>query len=238
MIYSVKSRSDSSRFLLHSVPCLKEWTFVRWTWMFFKAFLVRVSLAGVVTTVSFSLTFELKLNFDLQSKTSSVGSADWLYNYCSLYKMKLFILDANLCTEFMEFYCCLLVVQSLFFFFVYCNDLLFSVLSKINSCWLLWRVIAPLLYDGVKSWSWPCYFINTETVYSYVILEGLKNIQLHIQGLNPFHVHTPWFWRETQCEYNIFLPLWYYCMLSEPSVNAEHVFNEIKTNIYIKMHGV
>lgn len=63
-------------FLLHSVPCLKEWTFVSWTWMFFKAFLVCVSLAGVVTTVSFSLTFELKLNFDLQSKTSSVGSAD------------------------------------------------------------------------------------------------------------------------------------------------------------------
>lgn len=38
----------------------------------FKAFLDHVTLTGVVTTVSFSLTFELKLNFDLHSQTEAL----------------------------------------------------------------------------------------------------------------------------------------------------------------------
>jgi len=60
---------------------------------FFKSFACP-RFIGVVTTVS----FRLKLNFDLQSLAEA--QSDWLYNYCPLYKMKLFILDANTCTEF------------------------------------------------------------------------------------------------------------------------------------------
>lgn len=110
----MKSKSDSSRFyLLHSVSCLKEWTFVRWTWMFLKLSLSMFH--WLLLSLPCHSVWPLNLNWTL---TFSVR----LYNYCSLYKMKLFILDANTCTEFMEFYCCPLVVQSPFFFFVYCND--------------------------------------------------------------------------------------------------------------------
>lgn len=99
----------------------------------FKAFSVHVSLAGVVTTVSFSLTFELKLNFDLQSQTEvQLG----LLTVKLLFSAQDEIIYLR-CKYVYRVNGVLLVVQSLFFPVVYCNDLLFSVLSKINSCWLL-----------------------------------------------------------------------------------------------------
>lgn len=110
-----ESWSDSSRFLLHSLflalKCGHLCVCARYTWMFFKSFACP-RFIGVVTTVSFSLTFDFKLNFDLQSQTEARSGLLTDYNYCPLYKMKLFILDANTCTEFMEFYCCLLVAMS------------------------------------------------------------------------------------------------------------------------------
>lgn len=193
----------------------------------FKAFLVHVSLAGVVTTVSFSLTFELKLNFDLQCQTVQLlfpVQDEIIYFRCKYMDRVYGVLLLSVGSPKSYFFSLYIVMM------IY----LFPVLSKINSCWLLWRVVAPLLYDGVKSWSWPCSFINTETVYYYFILEGLKKYNRTCKAKIHFMWFTPWFWREIQCEYNIFLlPLRYYCMLSEPSVNAEQVFNEIKTNIYI-----
>lgn len=111
-----ESWSDSSRFLLHSLflalKCGHLCVCVCATpGCFLKALLVHVSL---VLSQPYLSVWPLILNWTLTfSPRLKLGQVCWLTTTTvPMYKMKLFILDANTCTEFIEFYCCLLVAMS------------------------------------------------------------------------------------------------------------------------------